>query len=59
MKKAAFYKKPVQKIFDAAPTHIPTNDNVGEPSFLTKTDRHVLTSIGMENLLKIQKWSKT
>ena len=37
-----------RKIFAPAPTHIPTKDNAGEPSFRTKTDRQVLISMGVK-----------
>ena len=37
-----------RKIFAPAPTHIPTKDKAGEPSFRTKTDRQVLISMGTE-----------
>jgi hypothetical protein len=38
----------VKKIFAPAPTHIPTKDKTGEPSFRTKADKQVLISIGTE-----------
>lgn len=41
-------KSQSKKIFAAAPTHIPTNANAGEPSLRTNTERQVESSMGTE-----------